>query len=150
MANACTGTVLSFPTPVLSMHDGSLLSRSSWIPLLSISHRYEFLNVRERAIREIYGPRGNSVPDLEPPDNLTLILTAEKYDVPPQQAFPLFVELVMRNEPLTEVEITRLPALTVHRLAHAREDYFRRKRSFGADRHLAIEIVCDIWPAGKQ
>ena len=33
------------------------LSQESWIALpgLSITHRYEFLNVRERAIREIYG-----------------------------------------------------------------------------------------------
>ena len=147
MANACTGTILSFLTLVLSMHDGFFLPRSSWIPLLSISHRYEFLNVRERAIREIYGPQGNSVPDPEPPDNLTLILTAEKYDVPPQQAFPPFVELVMRKEPLTEVEIERLPALTVHRLARAREDYLRERRYFD---HVAMRIVCEIWPAGRE
>ncbi|KAI0251878.1 hypothetical protein BJV78DRAFT_395638 [Lactifluus subvellereus] len=38
-----------------SMHDGFSLPQTSWIALLSITHRYDFPNVRERAIREVYG-----------------------------------------------------------------------------------------------
>jgi hypothetical protein len=145
------------------MHDGFSLPRSSWIALLSIAHRYEFLNVRERAIREIYDPQGNwdkgksgsdPVSDPEPPDNLTLLLTAEKYDVPIQQALPCFIDLVMRRETLSETEITRLPVTTLHRLARAREDFLRTKQNafFNAlgPRSVAEGIVNNIWTTGKK
>jgi hypothetical protein len=46
-----------------SMHDGFSLPQSSWIALLSIAHHYEFLNVRERAIREIYDPAAQQPQD---------------------------------------------------------------------------------------
>jgi len=140
------------------MHDGFSLPRSRWIVLLSIANHFEFMNVRERAIREIYDPPGKRdkekssstpVPDPHPPDRLTLILTAEKYDVPLQQALPSFVELVMRKEPLTEVEIARLPVQTLHRLARAREEYLRTRDGIFEYRSAATKIVCNIWPAGK-
>ena len=152
----------SFPALVPSMHDGFSIPRSSWIALLSIAHRYEFLNVRERAIREIYDPQGNwdrgksgsdLVLDPEPPDNLTLLLTAEKYDVPLQQVLPTLVELVMRKETLSETEITSLSATTLHRLSRAREDYIRTKQTalFNVGHNKVAEgIVCYIWPAGKK
>ena len=145
----------SLSPPVLSTHDGPSLRQSEWIALLSIAHRYEFLGVRARAIREIYDlpgqrdketPGSGSGPGPGPglPDYLTLILTAEKYDVSLEQALSSFVGLVMREEPLTEVEITRLSALTVHRLARAREVYLRMKER---ERYPpAVErIVRDIW-----
>lgn len=148
------------------MHDGFSLPRSNWIALLSIAHRYEFLNVRERAIREIYDPQRNldkgksgsdSVTDPEPPDNVTLLSTAEKYDVPLKQVLPTLVELVMRTDTLTEIEITRLSAATLHRLARAREDYLRaRTRSAlfrdpdDSPHEVAEGIVSIIWKAGKN
>ena len=171
MANACTATcVSSFPTPVLGMHNDFDLPESSWIALLSIAHRYEFLNVRERAIREIYGSLRkwnvmqpgwdpgppqllSKVPVPEAPDHLTLISTAEKYDVPFRLVLPSFVELVMREEPLTEVEIAHLSTLTMYRLARAREDYFRRTTRAGDLKYtcsVAEGIVCHIWPEGKN
>lgn len=144
-ANACTSTgVSSFPTPVLSMYDGFSLPQSTWIALLSIAHPYEFLNVRVRAIREIYDPLrqweeensssgsssdSDSDSHLEPPDHLMLILTVGKYDMPLQKVLPSIVELVMREESLTEVEIVGLSTLAVYRLARARgvftQDYER-------------------------
>jgi len=153
------------------MHDGLFLPEASWIALLSIAHRYDFQNVRARAIREIYGslrqwdmaqpgpdsdseicPAPTPAPTIPDPNHLTLISTAEKYDVPLRQVFPSFVGLVMREEPLTVVEITRLSTLTVHRLARAREDYLRRTtRMADLDtRRVAKEIVRDIWPATKK
>jgi len=137
------------------MHDDFSLPQSSWIALLSIAHRYEFLNVRVRAIREIYdpvkqrdeGPPSSDSPS-EPPDYLMLMLTAEKYDVPLEQALPSFVGCVMREEPLTEVEIARLSTLTAHRLARAREDYLRKTK--GRSRNVAKGIVRDIWPAAQN
>jgi len=53
----------------------------------------------------------------------------EKYDVALQHTvyiFPLLVILVTRAQSLTEVEVARLSALTVFRLAHAREQLLRK------------------------
>jgi len=148
----------SLSPPVLSTHDGPSLHQLEWIALLSIAHRYEFLDVRARAIREIYDPPGQrdketsgsgSGPGSGLPDYLTLILTAEKYDVSLEQALSSFVGLVKREESLTEVEITRLSALTVHRLARARELYLRMKER---ERYPpSVErIVRDIWRTEEE
>jgi hypothetical protein len=149
-----------------SIYDGFTLSQESWIALLSITHRYEFLNVRERAIREIYGPfrarqkRWDSMSqerkeqeiqqELEQHDYQLLISVAEKYDVPLGYIFPLLLPFVVRKQPLTEEEVLRFSALTVSRLAHAREDFRgSRPRLFGA--HMESqgqgpeEIVYRIW-----
>ena len=157
---------LTFPMLVLSIHHGFSLPESSWVALLSIAHRYEFLNVRERAIREIYNPLTRwdaRQPGWEPeqgfylrpsekpetPDHLTLVSTAEKYDVPFREVLPSLVELVMREEPLSvaEVEIARLSTLTMYRLARAREDYSRKTTRAGDlnTRRVAKGIVRDIW-----
>ncbi|KAI9513379.1 hypothetical protein F5148DRAFT_1020 [Russula earlei] len=154
-----------------SMHDGFSLPQTSWIALLSISHRYEFLNVRERAIREIYGlllhqqdPLRQSLPQ-PPQDHVLLISVAEKYDVPPQYMIPSLVALVMRAQPLTEDEVARLSALNVSRLAQARENYVRRTiippqtqagrlntpNSWFLWAHsVAKGIVCNIWPVQEH
>jgi hypothetical protein len=108
------------------MNDNFYLPQSSWIALLSIAHRHEFENVFKRAIREIFdrppGERGEPDSDLELSD-LKLISVAEKYDVPFDYVLPNLVVLVMRKEPLTEVEVSLLSPLTVSRLARAREDF---------------------------
>jgi len=153
-------TELEFETLLLyfymGMHDGFSLPQSRWVALLSIAHRYEFMSVRARAIREIYllgkrnkeKPASNLAPDSEPLNCLGLISLAEKYDVPLEQALPYFVELVVRKEPLTEAEIAGSPVLTVHRLARAREEV-RTMRGGLFDNNITRKIVCDIWPAGK-
>ena len=145
--------------PVLSTDVEFSLPRSSWIALLSIAHRYDILNAQVRAICEIYDPLGklvkrkissDSIPDSEPPDCMTLVLTAEKYGVPLRVALPSYVELVMREEPLTEVEIAHLSALTLHRLARAREEYLRTREKYSDHHNAATRIVCDIWPWPKN
>ena len=135
------------------MHDGFSLPRSRWIVLLSIAHRYEFMDVRARAIREIYDPLGkrdkksisDPGPDPEPPNYVTLILTAEKYNVPLEQALPSYMDLVMRKDPLKEGEIACLSALTVHQLASAREEYFRTGDLYPTEEIAAESIVLNIW-----
>ena len=108
------------------MNDNFYLPQSSWIALLSIAHRHEFENVFKRAIREIFdrptSERGESDSDLELNDP-KLISVAEKYDVPFEYVVPNLVVLVMREEPLTEVEVSLLSPLTVSRLGRAREDF---------------------------
>jgi len=53
-----------FPT-VLRTNDTFRLPQSSWMALLSIAHRYEFMNAQKRAIREIYdrGPLRSQYPN---------------------------------------------------------------------------------------
>ena len=108
------------------MHDNFQLQQSRWIALLSIAHRFEFQNVFKRAIREIYdrpaSERDESDSDLELDDPM-LISVAEKYDVPFEHVLQNLVALVMREEPLTEVDVTRLSPLTVSRLGRAREQF---------------------------
>jgi len=139
-----------------SMHDGFSLPQTSWIALLSIAHHYEFLNVRERAIREIYEPAAPQC------DHMLLISVAEKYDVPSKHLIPSFVSFVIRPQPLSESEVARFSALTVSRLAHAREDFVRRTVTppqpftWGAPgvstpngpswrENVAKDVVCKIW-----
>jgi hypothetical protein len=137
-----------FPTASFSIYGGFVLPQASWIALLSIATHYEFLNVRERAIREIYGPfdgkrkRWASKEEMET-ELRQLISVAEKYDVPPGFIIPLLTPFVIRPQPLTEDEVLGFSALTVSRLAHAREDFQRGRRSLLQED--AKEIVCRIW-----
>lgn len=145
-----------------SIYDGFTLSQESWVALLSIAHRYEFLDVRERAIREIYGPfrarlkRWDSMTrerreqeiqqELQQHDYQLLISVAEKFDVLTHDVVPLLLPFVVRERPLTEREILRFSPLTISRLAHAREDFLRergsRMRALPPDPE---EIIYKIW-----
>lgn len=148
-----------------SIYDDFTLSQESWIALLSIAHRYEFLNVRERAIREIYGPfrarqkrwdvmatekkEQKVQQELERHDYQLLISVAEKYDVLRRDVVPLLLLFVVREQPLTEGEVLGFSALTVSRLAHAREDFQRGRRlggsMLGSTSLDPQEIVYRIW-----
>jgi hypothetical protein len=119
--------------------------------------------VRERAIREIYYPfrarqkRWESTSkerkeqeiqkELEQHDYQLLISVAEKYDVPLVYIFPLLLPFVVREQPLTEGEVLGFSALTVSRLAHAREDFQRERGSPSWVSKVpdVIEIVYRIW-----
>jgi hypothetical protein len=139
-------TVLEFETLLQFFYKSFLLPQESWIALLSIAHRYEFLDVQERAIHEIYSPfKGRqtlSVSSKEEQESRLLISVAEKYDIPPQNIVPLLIPFVVRGQTLTEDEVSSFSALTVSRLARAREE-FVRKRKTGYS--VAEEIVCRIW-----
>ena len=136
-----------------SIYDDFALSQESWIALLSITHRYEFLNVRERAILEIYGPfrarqkrweEQEIQQELQRHDYQLLISVAEKYNVPIRDLVPLLLPFVVRQQPLTEGEVLGFSALTASRLAHAREVYLREQRAkFGVPD--AKDIVYRIW-----
>jgi len=162
-------TVLEFETLLRffykSIYDGFSLPQASWIALLSISHRYEFLNVYERAIREIYGPfepqtrRASKEEEKEKEDEKekekelqVLISVAEKYDVPLRNVVPLLVPFVVRARPLTEGEVLSFSALTVSRLAHAREEFREAKsQSYGLmGSSQAKEIVYRIWQVSND
>ena len=137
-----------------SIYDDFALSQESWIALLSITHRYEFLNVRERAILEIYGPfrarkkrweEQEIQQELQRHDYQLLISVAEKYNVPIRDLVPLLLPFVVRQQPLTEGEVLGFSALTVSRLAHAREDFQRERRETIFKTPDTKEIVYRIW-----
>jgi hypothetical protein len=134
------------------------LPQESWITLLSIAHRYEFMDVRERAIGEIYDPfraRWDLIAkstktkeqkiqqELQQHDYQLLISVAEKYDVPPCHIAPLLLPFVVRQQSLTVSEVLRFSALTITRLAHARENFLRNRTTFEAPG--AEDIVNAIW-----
>jgi hypothetical protein len=142
------------------MHDDFRLSQSKWIPLLSIAHRYEFLNVWKRAIREVYDRElvecmpSESDPE---PGCAMLISLAEKYDVPLQHVERYIVMLVTQSEPLTEDQVALFSTATMYRLARAREELLRRSlpsrgqlvsANFQGD--TAKEIVSNIWRIAKK
>jgi hypothetical protein len=157
------------------MRDGFSMTQKRWIALLSIAHRYEFLKVRKRAIREIYdrprkkrgvsqqtsGANAESSPDSDSdansdsdsawkPDYLMLITMAEEYDVPLRHVLPYLLAIVMREESLREDEFTTLSTPTVCRLSRAREDFIRKRGLFGSRVDVAAEIVRGIWLAGNN
>jgi hypothetical protein len=116
------------------MHDGFSLPQKSWIALLSIADRYEFLNVRERAIREIYHSQQRGDPVL-------LVSLGEKYDVPPRDMLLSLAEVVMRANSLTADEVACFSTLTMSRLARAREDFVRgaaEATNFRFDQHFQV------------
>ena len=146
------------------MHEGFSLTQTSWIALLSIAHRYEFPNVRERAINEIYRVLLQQQEQLQH-DHLLLISVGEKYDVEPRYMVPSLVALVMRVQPLTPEEVARFSPVTVSRLAHAREDFARRTVNPPPEdtdwlnkpnEHLAWlygvarDLVCKIWAVESE
>jgi hypothetical protein len=158
--------VCAFPDSII-IHSFTL-PQKSWITLLSIAHRYEFLDVRERAINEIYSPfqvrarqaRLDSIlmskekvqeiqQELQQEDYQGLISVAEKYDVPFCHIVPLLLPFVMRVQPLTMREVSGFSTLTVTRLAHAREDFLRKRRSktVTVTRPDAEVIVHKVWQA---
>ena len=106
------------------MCDDFSLPQTSWIALLSIAHRYDFSNVRKRAIQEIFHPRGAAQQQSQ--DHVMLLLVGERYHVPHEDLVPSLTALVVRSQSLTEDEVTHLSALTVSRLARAREEFVRK------------------------
>ena len=79
-------------------------------------------------------------------DYQMLISLAEKYDVPLCHVVPLLVPFVVRKQPLTVKEVSGFSALTVTRVAHAREALLRERKSLpGCTRPAAEEVVFRIW-----
>lgn len=120
------------------------LPQSSWITLLSIAHRYEFVNIYKHAIHELYDlpiERGSD------PGFAMLVSVVEKYDVPLRHVVMCIGALVVRPESLKEAEVVHLSTLTICRLGPAREEYLRRtgRRSIDSRAAVALKIVHDIW-----
>ena len=142
------------------MHDDFHLSQSKSIALLSIAHRYEFLNVWKRAIREVYDRElvecmaSESDPE---PSCAMLISLAEKYDVPLQHVDRYVIMLVTQSEPPTEDQVALFSTATIYRLARAREEFLHKTlpgqgqvAPANYQNAIAEGIVSNLWRTVKK
>lgn len=111
------------------MYDNNLTypwrtSVTEWIALLSISTRYGFDRIRDRAITALApGPTPYSSHVLNPVDMVVLAL---KHDIP-QWLETAYVLLCMREQSLEEEEGEKLGVVTTIRLARARERFWKEQ-----------------------
>jgi len=93
------------------VHGDTPRSHEEWSSLLSISFRFKFEKIRDRAIKEL------TAMNIDPVDRVVL---AVKYDVS-DWLCPAYVDLCIRSEPLREDEAHKLELSTTVKLACARE-----------------------------
>jgi hypothetical protein len=103
------------------MHDDYNASLTNWIAILSISTRFIFEKVRERAIREIT----KCLDEIEPFD---LIGMAIKYDVETWLK-PAYRRIVTRNSLITHKEALRVPLPMAVMLMRSREQHWKYPHS---------------------
>jgi hypothetical protein len=107
------------------MHDDRIVPLEDWVAVLSISTRFDFEKIRNRAIAEIDSGqhilRGGSGAQLDP---VTKIVLAEKHDVP-QWFEPAFRALCQRAEPIDELEGEKLGIKVTTRLMEERSTAWR-------------------------
>lgn len=97
----------------------SPLSRDHWTNLLSIASRYDFDDIRERAIKEISSFR----PPLEP---VRMVELALRHDVP-QWLEPGYCALCQRQQPMNEAEVNKVGLHLAVKISRAR-DLLRRSK----------------------
>jgi hypothetical protein len=136
------------------MYHDFTLPQSGWIALLSITHRYEFLDLFKRAVYELYDRPASERHSESEPSHAELISLAEKYDVPLQNVLRSIIALVIRPQSPMEAEIVHLSTLAICRLGRAREEYIRltmrRSMNFEGRVNMAKEIVCGVWRAAQD
>ncbi|CCM04331.1 uncharacterized protein FIBRA_06502 [Fibroporia radiculosa] len=103
------------PTP--AMYERKF-GRHDWIALLSISSRYLFDKIRQRAIEALT----SQDPPLDPVERIILAI---KHNVM-QMLMPSYIELCVRETPLSDHEGERLGLFVAIRIARAREEVFRK------------------------
>ena len=103
------------------MHDDNSPTLNDWIGILSISTRFIFDKVRERAIKEI-------TTHLDQINSFELIELAMKHDV--QQWFkPAYEKVVTRTDLISHAEALKVPSPIVLMLMRSREQYWKNSTS---------------------
>lgn len=131
------------------MYKPSILAIEDWVALLSISTRYVFDQIRDRAIVEI------SKQVLDP---VKKIMLANKYNIP-QWLPPAFLDLCKRPEPISDSEAETLGLRTVVRIARAREltrdkgyitagqrSYSPHDKIYSFNERGIMTVICEVWP----
>ncbi|KAI0251873.1 hypothetical protein BJV78DRAFT_1207359 [Lactifluus subvellereus] len=101
------------------MHDDNNLTLKDWITMLSISTRFIFDKVRERAIKEI-------TTHLDQFNPFELIGLATKYDVQ-QWLKPAYEKAVTRTDLISHAEALKVPSPIVVMLMRSREQYWKNR-----------------------
>ena len=101
----------------IRMHDDYVATLADWVAMLSISTRFMFEKVRERAIKEITAR-------LDKVEAFELIRLAIKFDVE-QWLKPAYRRIVTRNELITRAESVKIPAHVTMMLTRSREQYWK-------------------------
>ena len=99
------------------MHDDYIPSLSEWIAILSISTRFIFEKVRNRAIKEITNR-------LDQVEAFELIGLAIKFDVE-QWLKPAYRRIVTRSNLITHAEAAKVPFPMAVMLMRSREQYWK-------------------------
>ncbi len=100
-----------------------------WTALLSISTRYAFDKIRDRAISAL-APTPYFSNTLDP---VEMVVLAVKHDIP-QWLEPAYVLICMREESMDDIEGERLGIFTTIRLAKARERFWREQARMGENK----------------
>jgi hypothetical protein len=101
----------------IRMHDDYAASLADWMAILSVSTRWTFQKVRERAIKEITAR-------LDRVDPFEVIDLADKYNV--EQWFkPAYRRIVTRDKLISHQEALKIPFHMVIMLMRSREQYWK-------------------------
>lgn len=106
--------LLAKKTLIYSANEPCAYSVDDWLRLLSVATTLGFTAIRTRAISEL----DMRISDMDPVD---LIITARKYDVQ-RWLTSAYVQLCIRDEPLSEAQGERLGVKTVLRISRVREN----------------------------
>ncbi|OCH94659.1 hypothetical protein OBBRIDRAFT_789134 [Obba rivulosa] len=93
-------------------------NREEWIALLTISNRFFFNKIRKLSIAALT----KLIPPLDPVERIAL---ANKCEIPEWNE-PAYVDLCVRNVPITDAEAEIIGISTAFLLMKAREEYRRR------------------------
>ena len=131
------------------MYRPSIETIEDWVALLSISTRYVFDQIRDRAIAEV------SKRMLDP---VKKIMLANKYNIP-QWLPPAFLDLCKRPEPISDTEADILGLRTLVRLAKAREltrdkgyitagqrSYSPHDKIYTFNERGIMAVIYEVWP----
>ncbi|KAF8911667.1 hypothetical protein CPB84DRAFT_1842141 [Gymnopilus junonius] len=99
-----------FYNPKYSLYDTSI---EDWNIILNLADKWEFLEVKELAVREL-----QKKPDLDIVSKMSLY---QRYKVDPRHLIPLYAQLCARDTPLTIEEATILGIETTVLINSARE-----------------------------
>ncbi|KAI0318117.1 hypothetical protein OF83DRAFT_60228 [Amylostereum chailletii] len=124
-----------------------VLSQAEWIAVLSISHRFEFKAIHERAVQILRTPPSEH--EVAP-----LLVAAEQYGVGFADIIDALKIVVERKTPLSEYELQGMSTGLISRIMKARETFrliptsafcARCSRVANSASHDAVSIVHSTW-----
>jgi hypothetical protein len=104
-----------------------------WVAILDLTTLWEFADIKSLALRQI------SLLEVDPVDRIVL---GHQFRVEKQWAFPAYISLCSRTNPLSVLEATKLGVATAAMIAIAREKLEGKKRSKPNE---VKKVVCEVF-----